>query len=66
MAHIFREHPPVESVPKMSDRELWKYVRAEVDFLSTPEQKRVPISVSAAMDELHRRWYSQRRRRRDG
>lgn len=63
MAHIFREHPAVDAVPKMNDRELWRYLRAEMDFLSTPEQKRVPVAVSAAVDELERRWFNKRRRR---
>lgn len=53
--HVVREHPPVEAVATMPSRELWAYVLAELDFLTTPEQKRVPVAVSAAMHELARR-----------
>jgi len=53
--HVVREHPPVERITEMPDGELWAYVLAELDFLTTPEQKRVPVAVSAAMHELARR-----------
>lgn len=53
--HIARDHPPIEEVPKMTGRQLWTYVLAELDFLSSPEQKRVPAAVSTAMHELARR-----------
>jgi hypothetical protein len=53
--HIAREHPAVEQIPKMRSRELWAYVLGELDFLATPEQKRVPVALSAAMHELSRR-----------
>lgn len=53
--HIAREHPAVEDVAKMKSGELWAYVLGELDFLTTPEQKRVPVAVSVAMHELARR-----------
>lgn len=53
--HTAREHPPIETVPKMATRDLWTYALAELDFLTTPEQKRVPVALSAAMHELARR-----------
>ena len=61
--HLAREHPDVEVIPKMTDRDLWAYVLGEVDFLSTPEQKRLTMALDAALHELHRRFTSRRRRR---
>jgi len=54
--HIAREHPAAERIPKMPDRELIAYVLGELDFLATPEQKRVPVAVSAGVHELVRRY----------
>lgn len=53
--HTPREHPPIESIANMPATKLWVYVLGELDFLSTPEQKRIPAAVSAAMHELYRR-----------
>jgi hypothetical protein len=53
--HVAREHPPVERISKMTNRELWAYVLDELEFLSTPEQKRVPTALAAAMRELSHR-----------
>lgn len=55
VAHIAREHPMLEEIPKMTKKDLWRYVLTEIDFLVTPEQKRLPQSLSAAMHELARR-----------
>lgn len=55
MTHDTREHPPIESLPKMTDRDLIAYVLGELDFLATPEQKRIPAAVSAGVHEIVRR-----------
>lgn len=53
--HTARQHPEPEVIAKTESRDLWTYVLGELDFLSTPEQKRVPYSLSLAMHELARR-----------
>lgn len=50
-----RSHPTVEAIAVCPTRQLWQYVIAELDFLATPDQRRVPQSVDAAIRELHKR-----------
>lgn len=51
-----REHPKPDEIGAMTSDELWRYVIDELDFLVTPEQRRCPTSVEAAIRELRLRW----------
>lgn len=53
--HTSREHLDAEEISKTSTRELWRYVKRELAFLSSAEQRRIPQSVHAAIDELSKR-----------
>ena len=50
--HETRDHPTVERLPNLPNAELWAYIEAEIEYLSTPEQRRVPTPLAAAVSEL--------------
>jgi len=53
--HATRDHPKVEDIAGMNDRDLAAYVKRELDFLSSEEQRRIPLPVRAALDEFMKR-----------
>lgn len=53
--HATREHPTVDDIARMTTTQLWRYTLTEVEFLTTPDQRRIPQPVEAAIRELHKR-----------
>lgn len=55
-----RPHPELDSIPTMATEALWSYIAGEVEYLASPDQRRAPSALAAAVDEVRIRHQASR------